>query len=253
MFNIKAKDRIGEIGFDKNKVKMKIIEYYDCHNVIIEFQDEYKAKVHTTYKAFKNSQVKNPYSKTICNLGYLGVGKYSHKEYEEIYEVWRNMIRRCYDPYRLNKKPTYINCYVCEEWHNFQTFAEWYEENYYEVPNERVELDKDILIKGNKIYSPETCILVPRKINILFVKRDSKRGEYPIGVSYLKECDKFRAYCDIQGKQKYLGIFDTFEQAFSVYKNFKESYIKQIADEYKSLIPQMLYEVMYEYKVEIDD
>ena len=123
-----------------------------------------------------------------------------------------------------------------------------------------MHLDKDILCKGNKIYSPETCIFVPNNINILFVKRDKMRGEYPIGVNYHKQHKKLYVSCGIinkdnKHKQKFLGLFplDKPFQAFYTYKQFKENYIKQVADEYRDLIPQKLYEAMYSYEVEIND
>ena len=165
------------------------------------------------------------------------------------------MIRRCYDPYLLNEHPTYIECLVCEEWHNFQNFAKWYEENYYEIKGERMNLDKDILVKENKIYSPETCIIVPDKINSLFTKRNNDRGKYPIGVSYHETHNILDVHCNKGGEQEYLGRFplDKPFQAFTAYKNFKESYVKKVADEYKELIPVELYNAMYNYKVDIND
>ena len=121
-----------------------------------------------------------------------------------------------------------------------------------------MQLDKDILKKGNKVYSPETCIFVPRRINSLFIKSDKARGRYPIGVTLRKDNGKYRSQCDVQyeeepRKQIQLGQFDTPEEAFYAYKQFKENYIKEVADIYKPYIPEKLYEAMYRYEVEIDD
>ena len=168
------------------------------------------------------------------------------------------MLIRCYEPYTINKYPTYIEVIVCKEWHNFQNFAKWYEENYYEIGKGKMHLDKDILFKGCKIYSPKTCIFVPERINYLFIKSNAIRGEYPIGVSWYKTSNKFRVQCKILDKENnrkviHLGYYTTSEEAFLAYKVFKENYIKQVADEYKKLIPQKLYEAMYKYEVEIND
>lgn len=245
--------------------EMRIIRYDNANNIIVEFQDEYKAKVHTKYCHFVNGQVKNPYHLSICNIGYIGMGKYKSIDEDgkktKAYIIWSNMLRRCYDPYIINKHITYKDCIVCNEWHNFQNFAEWYENNYYEVLDEKMHLDKDILIKGNKIYSPETCMFVPQRINTLFVKKDVNRGHYPIGLyeRYCKNILKICVKCSISDKKGskriYLGDFplDRPFQAFTVYKNFKENYIKQVADEYKDLIPKELYEALYKYEVEIND
>lgn len=257
-------DRLGEINYNKFGTPMKIVEYEDSRNIIVEFQDKYKTKIKTKYIYFKNGGVKNPYDKETCNIGYHGVGKYKgyiKGKCTKAYQSWNDMLIRCYDPYYLNKYPSYINCYVCKEWHNFQNFAEWYEENYYECNGERMCLDKDILVKGNKIYSPETCVIVPNRINVLFTKKQNHRGKYPIGVTYIKRDDKLSVCCNIfdkekqKPKSKFLGHFPTSKpfQAFYAYKIFKENYIKQVADEYKDFIPKKLYDALYKYEVEIND
>lgn len=116
-------------------------------------------------------------------------------------------------------------------------------------------IDKDILIKGNKIYSPETCCLVPVNVNNLFVKHDSLRGDYPIGV--FLENDKYVAKCtnSIVGKSIRIGLYDTVEEAFNAYKKYKENLIKEIADiEYNNgTITKKCRDAMYLYKVEIND
>lgn len=173
--------RIGEVKISNQGCKMKIIKYNKYDDIIVEFQDKYKTKIHTRYDKFKEGSIRNPYYPEVCGIGYVGQGKYKSKSKEgkhtKAYQTWINMLKRCYDPYKLNKSPHYIDCFVCEEWHNFQNFAEWFYKNYYEIEGQRMELDKDILCKGNKIYSPDTCIIVPKRINILFTKRQDKRGD----------------------------------------------------------------------------
>ena len=257
-----VEERINEENYNKYGTLMKIVEYNNAIDIIVEFQDEYRTKVHTSYQGFKKGEVKNPYDKTVYNVGYLGGEKYKTKinnKKTKAYEVWMKMLQRCYDPYFINKHLTYKDCFVCEEWHNFQNFCKWFYKNYYECNGEQMCLDKDILCKGNKIYSPETCIFVPQRINNLFIKSNVIRGKYPIGVYWHKKSNKLIAQCQIidddKYKQKHLGYFslDRPFQAFTVYKNFKENYIKQVADKYKDLIPQKLYDVLYSYKVEIND
>ena len=179
------KNRIGEENNNSFGTLMKIIDYENSRNITVEFQDEYKYKKKCQYCQFKEGCVHNPYDKTVYNVGYLGEGKYKTRDkkgHTRTYITWQSMLRRCYDAYYINRENSYIDCFVCDEWLNFQNFAKWYEENYYECNNERMELDKDILIKGNKIYSPTTCIFVPQRINRLFTKSNKNRGEYPIGV-----------------------------------------------------------------------
>lgn len=260
MSNVKKNNRIGEVRINNFGSKMIIIGYRKSIDIDIYFP-EYNWKTKADYSNFLKGSLKCPYEPRIYGIGFLGEGKYKTKENGKItksYDHWRQMLRRCYDPYTINKQLTYANCFVCEEWHNFQNFAQWWEENYYEIEEERMCLDKDILIKDNKIYSPETCLIVPERINILFTKSDAKRGKCPIGVDWHKANNKFRARCSILNKENnkeliYLGLYNTSEEAFLAYKIFKEKYIKEIADEYKDLIPSKLYKSMYKYEIEIDD
>ena len=257
-----ARERLGESKYNNDNELMKIIVYNNATDIVIEFQDKYKARVSTRYSNFKNGSVKNPYHKNKFG-GYYGQGKYKTKineKHTEEYKIWHDMLRRCYDPYFLDKEPSYIGCSVCDEWLNFQNFAKWYEENYYKCNNERMHLDKDIICKGNKIYSPQNCCFVPQRINALFIKRDIDRGEYPLGVCKKPYDNSLLCYCGILDENKkyrriHLGVFPLNKpfQAFYTYKIFKENYIKQVADEYKDIIPQKLYEALYKYEVEIND
>ena len=252
-------ERLGEIKRNKESLgryEMKIIEYKSYSDITIEFQDKQKAVVHTAYNNFQKGNVKNPYHPSVYGIGYIGQGKYKVAKNDKItkpYQTWKGMLERCYDEKRLKKQPTYTECIVCEEWLCFQNFAEWYCKNYYECNGETMHLDKDILYKGNKIYSPETCMIVPERINEMFVKSDAIRGSLPIGCN--KKGNKICVRCQILNKRKHLGYFPLNRpfQAFTIYKEFKENYIKQVADEYKDLIPQKLYDAMYEYKIEIND
>ena len=166
------------------------------------------------------------------------------------------MLRRCYDPYEINREPVYIDCYVCDEWLCFQNFAEWFYNNYYEIEGQRMHLDKDILIKGNKIYSPNTCIIVPERINKLFIRKERKKDKnLPIGVFYYNNNGLMAKISKTRKNKEIVGVFplDKPFQAFTCYKENKENYIKQVADEYKDLIPNKLYEAMYRYEIDIND
>ena len=135
--------------------------------------------------------------------------------------------------------------------------SKWINENYYEIPDEKMCLDKDILHKGNKVYSRDTCIFVPQRINNLLIKRDKMRGKDPIGV-YLNPSGSYQANCNNgYGKIIYLGTYPTKEEAFRVYKEYKEKVIKEVINSYKGKIPEPYYSklkiAMYNYEVEIDD
>lgn len=249
------KNRVGETSRSRHGTLMKIVEYYHATNVIIEWQDEYKVRKKTTYHNFKKGGVKNPYDKAVHQVGFLGVGKYTNEKGEvlhrQAYNIWKSILERCYRDYHERDR-VYNDCSISEDWCNFQNFAEWYEENYYEVDEEMMCLDKDILVKGNRIYSASTCVFVPQAINKTFTTSKKIRGRFPIGVG--EDKGRIRADCNTGNKNtKFLGYFKTVEEAFNAYKTFKEDYIKQFADEYKDKIPNNLYEAMYAYQVEITD
>lgn len=238
---------------------MKIIEYRGALDIDVQFNDDFNTIVtNKQYNDFKKGSIKNPNYKSVCGVGYLGQGTHGAKTDEDAYRTWKHMIERCYDSKLHEKYSSYKDCYVCEEWHCFQNFAEWYNQNYYEIINQRMALDKDILYKNNKIYSESTCIFVPQSINSLFIKANSTRGNLPIGVHLCcrKNKNKYQAQCgDGSGNSVHLGFYDSIEEAFYEYKKYKEQLIKQLADIYyiDGLIPKKLYIAMYNYEVGIDD
>ena len=255
-------DRIGEVNINTFGSKMVIKEYRKYSDIDVYFSEYNWTIKNVTYQNFKKGKISCPYERRTCYRGYIGEGKYKVMENgkkTKCYKTWKNMLQRCYDPKYHEKHLTYINCVVCDEWLNHQNFGNWYEENYYEIEEQKMCLDKDILHKGNKIYSPDNCVFVPENINKLFIKGDKLRGEYPIGVTYNKATKKFQSQCKIhdykenKSKSVFLGYYETTQEAFQAYKEFKEQYIKQVADYYKDLIPQRLYNAIYDYKVDIDD
>jgi hypothetical protein len=256
------KQFLGKENYNTQGCLMKIIEYNDANDIVVEFQDEHKAQKHCDLKGFKLGHVMNPYYKSLYGVGYYGgeIPKHSTNLDYKCWDTWKGMLERCYNKKRIETQPTYKDCTVCEEWHDYQNFKVWFNENFIELKdkNERVCLDKDILVKGNKIYSPETCCFVPNEINVLFTKTNKNRGLYPIGVYYKKKLNKYIAQCSEKigrdkKQQKHLGVFNTPKEAFEAYKQYKEMYIKKVADKYKGQIKDNVYEALYKWEVEVDD
>ena len=264
-------DRTGEANVSKEGCVMKIVEYNNCNDIIIQFEDEHKYWLHTSYKHFKNGECKNPFYPSAFGHGYLGIDKNGNvpktKEFKDgklcatqEYHKWQNMLQRCFDNKLKEKHPTYEGVTCCERWLCFANFLEDLEilkqECNWNV-DEKLQLDKDILYKGNKLYSLENCVLVPDWINLLFIKNDAVRGDCPIGVSYHKGAKKYEARCNINGKLKNLGLYNTIEEAFNAYKMTKEQEIKRIANDCvsKGYITQesRLYNAMISYQVKITD
>lgn len=245
-------NHIGEEKYSKYGTLSKIIEQKSNY-IVIEFQDEYKTNLRTSYVNWKNNEFKNPYDKSVLNVACIGKVKGTENgKVKKSYKTWYSMINRCYNKDFHNIEKTYKDCSVCNEWLCYENFEKWYNENYYEIDGENMHLDKDIIIKGNKVYSSETCCFVPQRINKLFIKNDKIRGDLPIGVSHNRSRHNFLVQCCTKTNRtkKY---FKDKNEAFLFYKNIKEKYIKEVADEYKDKIPQKLYEAMYNWKVEITD
>ena len=251
----KRQYRLGEESINYQGSAMKVVEYKNTNNIIVEFQDNYKACVHTAYQEFQSGRVRNPYYKEIYKVGMIG-NKYSAKTPE--YKLWYSILTRCFDEKYKDREPTYNDVTCCEEWLLFENFYEWLhsQPNFDKwLNNEGWAIDKDILIKGNKIYSPETCCLVPRSVNSLFIKRTRYRGELPIGV--IQYYNKFRARCEntLIGKRIHLGLYNTSQEAFCAYKQYKENLIKDVAriEFDHGNITEKCYDAMMNYIVEITD
>ena len=167
------------------------------------------------------------------------------------YSTWKNMLNRCYSNYEYNQD-SYEGCSVAPEWLLYSTFKQWFDENY----KEGYHLDKDILVKGNKVYSPETCCFVPRQINALLISRKRDRGNLPIGL-VLNKRNKNKIYqVQVCGRIPYsVGYFSTIDEAFRAYKREKEKIIKERATQYfqEGKITQRVYQALMEYQVEITD
>lgn len=256
--------RLGEEKFNYQGCLMKIVVYNNATDIIVEFQDEYRARVHAYYYFFLKGEIKNPYYPSVYGVGMIGIkypSKLNGKEVKE-YKVWKSLLDRCFNEIEKIKYPTYKEATCCEEWLLYENFYEWVQSqpNYDKWLNgKRWAIDKDILTKGNKVYSPDTCCLVPYNINNLFVKGEAARGDMPIGV-YKREDKRgvaFEVYCSnpFMCKQEYFGRYPTQEKAFYKYKEVKETFIKQVAQiEFdKGNITRECYEAMMKYEVEIDD
>jgi hypothetical protein len=242
-------NRVGETHTNNNGDKLTILKYKGNFRYLIKFDDNTEINS-VRYCHIKNGNVKNPNAPIAQGVGYLSIGKYNSKDHKLAHRKWSHMLERCYSEKYQIKKPSYIGCSVSEDWFNFQIFADWFydETNGYK---EGYELDKDILKKGNKIYSPETCCFIPPEINICFVKSNSRRGILPIGVR--KNHNGFQARVSVNGYTKSVGTYPTQKQAFLVYKEKKESYIKNLADKNKDNILPKVYNALINYVVEITD
>lgn len=223
---------------NKDGCLFEILEDISWDKVRIKFESGYET---TTRRAhIKSGEVRDAYYKSKYNIGYLGEGCFKTNSNAIIYTIWTSMLKRCYDEKTQERQPTYKGCSVAEEWHNFQNFGKWFEENYNYDMMKGWHLDKDVLVKGNKVYSPETCCFVPRDINNLF-KKSTK--------TYILREDLKKYF--VYFRSKYLGAYEQIEDAFQAYKEAKEQHIKEVADKWKDLIDPKVYQALYDFKLEL--
>lgn len=233
--------RIGEIVSTDLYGDVEIIEYFKNINCTVKFLEDSTILYNIQYRNIK-TKLKNPNKPKFFGLGFFGIGKYDAKEYNMYYDKWRHMFDRCYNEKIQKLKPTYVGCSVDEQWHNFQNFAAWMDENYKPSLMLWWEIDKDILISGNKIYSPETCCLVPSEINNLFRMPFLGDNGLPRGVS--KKGSKFCSRIFFENERIYLGTFDTIDEASSYYERVRKEKIKTLADKHKDTLNPKVYKAL---------
>lgn len=186
---------------------------------------------------------------SVCGVGCMGSNLDLKSIYNgklcKIYRQWQNMITRCYSEAYHRCNPTYIGCYVSDKFKDYSKWREWYDN--YQYKQDGWHMDKDLLIKSNKVYSEDTCVFLPKEINLVLVKRTASRGEHLIGVSWDNTSKAFKARVrKNKGKTEHLGCFNTEVEA-------KEAYLKELAEEYKDMLDPRAYEALQNYVVDIDD
>jgi hypothetical protein len=235
-------NRVGEKYTTNEGYIIEITEYNSSNDVEISFQNGYKVKCQ--FISVLKGNIKNPYHKSVCGVGFLGDGVYktnTNKKETKTYKHWRSMLQRCYNEKAIERRKNYKGCTVVEEWHNFQNFAKWFEDNYMEG----WQLDKDILVKGNKVYSPQTCCFLPPEINIQFTSKTNKKLS-----GIVKRKNSFLCQVGINGKRVYIGSYKTEEEAAYNYRITREDYIKVLANKYKQELSDQVFNTLINFKIE---
>lgn len=166
------------------------------------------------------------------------------------YLLWIGLLKRCYNPKYHQRQPSYVGCAVSENFKSYSYFYEWCQSQI-GFNQEGFQLDKDLILKGSKFYSEDTCLFLPRQLNTLLISSKASRGGLPIGVSVYQ--DKFSAQCCTGKSSKHIGHFSTPEEAFNAYKQVKESYIKFQAEQWRHFIDPRAYAALMAYEVLITD
>lgn len=178
--------------------------------------------------------------------------KINYKKVKE-YALWEGMLYRCYSKDAELRQPAYEGVVCSENFKSYSFFYEWCQEQIgfgnIDENGRPWQLDKDLLLKGNKVYSEDTCVFIPSEVNLFFTSNAKKRGEYYVGVHLEKSCNKFSASCRKYGDKVYLGCYKTQEEAFQAYKEVKEGYCKELASKWKDSLDQRAYKALMKWEV----
>ena len=253
-----SKDCVGKVYKSLNSGDFTILKYNGSKDVEIQFINTGYRKV-AEMKEVRSGEIKDPYLPSVYGVGVLGT-KYPTKVNgvkTKEYVLWQSMLQRCYSDSSKKRRPTYEGCEVSDNFKNYEYFYEWCNKQigFTNEGNENpFHLDKDLLIKGNKVYSEDSCVFIPAEINTLLIKCVATRGEHLIGVHWSNTNKAFVArVCKNKGKREYLGSFKTEIEAFNAYKQAKESFVKEQANKWKDEIDDRAYEALMNYTVEITD
>ena len=244
---------LGAVYNTLNYGSILILEWHNAHKILVQFLNtgftKYVQRNSIELGVIRDNSVAN-----------FGIGKSANvrttddnnKMLRE-YALWRNMLRRCYSDEFHVKWRSYKDCTVSDNFKDFKYSSDWCKQQtgFHEVC---WQLDKDFIIAGNKEYSEHTCVFLPQELNMFVVKNTSRRGDYPIGVSFEKSRNKYVAgFCNSTGTRNNLGRFDTVEEAFNTYKMAKELQARDFAIKYRGIVDNRVIEVLNNYTVNIDD
>jgi len=210
--------RIGETHVSNEGYKIVVVRGSDRpKHVVVNIDGRYEKTVR--YSSLINGKVKNSYHKSIYGKGYIGIDKHkvtSKGVITKKYKTWNGMLERCYSSDFHIKYPTYKDVTVCEDWHNFQVFGDWYDNQYKE---DGWQLDKDLLSGDKKVYSPDTCVFIPRELNSFLARQDRGNRDYPVGMYRVGSRYSSQINCLLSGRHLHLGTFGTIEEADLAYRN----------------------------------
>lgn len=235
---------LGKVFKTNNWGDVVVIEVLECGYCLVKFLKTGNL-MEVANKCLLNGKIKD--NGTTCR-------KTTAQTNTKEYRTWKAMLARCYNENTQNKCPTYKGCTVSENFKVYSYFYGWCEKQV-GFEEDGWCLDKDILVKENRVYSEDTCCFVPTEINCLIISGESYRGFLPRGVVLDKGSKKpsYRARVSQKGKYVCYGSYSNPEEAFCAYKEAKESYIKFVANEYKDRIDLRVYEALMNWTVEITD
>lgn len=211
-----------------------------------EIADDFITDIVNDIKYKADDWYANKWKRTVFGIGYLGCNDADATRDNYIYSKWANMMQRCYDEETHRLKPYYAPCTAEIEFQNFSNYREWHKEN--AMGDRKVDLDKDVLIRGNTVYGSETCTLIPHFTNTIFENRGADTN-----IVLNNDTGKYDVTMSILGNREEVGTFDTEEEAKQGFIDYKQDYIRKYAKKCKGKVPNKTYEAMVNWVVETAD
>ena len=230
-----------------------VLEYINYRDVTVKFLNTGNVRK-TATSEIRKGEIRDNEAFPVYAVGVMDIPnelRRCHPVPKE-YSIWNGIRQRCYNENTRDKLPTYKDVEMSENFKFYSYFKEWCNQQV-GFNEDGWQLDKDILSKGVKLYSEDTCCFVPPEINTLILKADRSRGKYPIGVYEDKQAGKFKVRISVEGKHKHVGRYYCEKEAFYAYKVAKEQYIKEVANKWKGQIDVRVYEALINWEVSIDD
>lgn len=240
--------KVGET-YPNGKGTITVLEYVKAIEILVRHNDEYGHEMWTQADRIRKGNVRNPFDKHEIGTIFTGYG-YCHKLDKnlrnDIYSVWKGVAQRTLtDNIRGKGRNSYLDVTLCSEWYNFQNFCKFVVENGYY--RRGYHLDKDLLVRGNKIYKAENCCFLPQVLNgVISIVYETDNGLL-VGVNIKNSC--YEAAISYRGKRKRLGKYDTPEEASTAYVLAKEAYVKELAQEWKDRIEPRAYQALMDWTV----
>lgn len=242
---LNPKVKVGGLWKTKDGSEFEVIEILDSRNTIIKFYEPVEYVETVSPSNIVSGSISNKFKPSVCGKGYLG--KYPVDVESKCYKSWSGMMKRVYNPISESTKVNYGDCSVDESWFYIGNYADWFDK---QVLQENWQLDKDLLIPGNRVYSENACVFLPREVNTFLTNRANHRGEWPIGVTYHPRLNKWQATCSNNNRGNvYIGVYTSPDAAFQAYKSVKEKYARELAEKWKGIIDDRAYEALMKFDV----
>ena len=249
---LKKAEYEGSVFKTNNYGDVVVLEYNNAIDVTIKFLNTGNVRK-TATSELRKGEIRDNEAFPVYKVGVMDIpNAVKRGPKPKSYNAWNGMLQRCYNEHIRSNLPTYSDCEVSDDFKYYSKFKEWAEKQI-GYDHDKWHLDKDILVKGCKIYSKDTCCFVPPEINCALLNNKKVRGSFPQGVTYNCTKTRYRARILREYKWESLGTYDTPEEAFYAYKPVKEAHIKSLANKWKDQIDPRVYEALMNWTVSIDD